>query len=570
VIAALLIAVVAQSQPPARDTRPPASVDAAAIVGTVTSDAAQPVPLRRARVTLNSMSLQAPRTVITRDDGSFVFEGLPAGSFTVSTAKEGFVPTGYDAGRTALARHSVLLAERQRLTLTLRLRRGAVITGAVTDVDGLPAQGVAVTALVHRFVGMQGERRYMAPTLTANVVTDDRGIYRIYGLPAGEYVVAAQPQARNVGLGGTPVRLMAGGVPSTASHVMAQVFHPGATDIAQASRVSVRAGEERGSIDMQLQYVPLATVSGTLAMGTGAARVLWIARTDDALNVDQVRAASVDPDGRFTFGAIPPGQYRIVGRSSIGTPANPGSQQAAPSATPQFAMADVFVAGEDVAGIALSMQPGIGISGQIVFEGEKPPAGLPVSLQVPVPARLTIANPGAGAPAVQIDGTRFRIEGIIPGTYRLTGNTMQGIRTPIGPWWLKSLVVGGRDILDAPLDLRTSADDAVATFSDRASELSGAVTDAQGAPIAGIFVVAVTTDRSAWFFNSRRVVGVRTDRDGRYAIRNLPPGDYRVIAAADLEQNEWFDPPVLDRLAPTATPIAIAGVEKRTVDLTVR
>jgi hypothetical protein len=52
-------------------------------------------------------------------------------------------------------------------------------------------------------------------------------------------------------------------------------------------------------------------------------------------------------------------------------------------------------------------------------------------------------------------------------------------------------------------------------------------------------------------------------------VRNLPPGDYRV-AAADLDQGEWFDPAVLERLLPAATPVRVAGTERHTVDLVLR
>ncbi|HYT67695.1 MAG TPA: carboxypeptidase-like regulatory domain-containing protein [Vicinamibacterales bacterium] len=157
-------------------------------------------------------------------------------------------------------------------------------------------------------------------------------------------------------------------------------------------------------------------------------------------------------------------------------------------------------------------------------------------------------------------------DGAIPGAYRVRGN-IQGVRAPIGGWWLKSLVVGGRDILDAPLDLRASADDGVATFSDRASELSGAVTTAQSSPSPDAYVVAFSTDRSTWFMNSRRVAGVRVDRDGRYTIRNLPPGEYRVAATTDIDQGEWFDPAVLDRLLAVGVPVTVAGAEKITVNI---
>jgi hypothetical protein len=137
----------------------------------------------------------------------------------------------------------------------------------------------------------------------------------------------------------------------------------------------------------------------------------------------------------------------------------------------------------------------------------------------------------------------------------------------VGSWWLQSIVSGDRDLLDTPLDLRQSLSDVVITFADRASELSGVVTDANGAPTNEAWVIAFPTNRSAWFFNSRRLVAVRPDREGRYTIRNLPPGEYRAIAARDIEQGEWFDPTVLDRLLPQARPLTIAGADSLTVNL---
>ena len=60
------------------------------------------------------------------------------------------------------------------------------------------------------------------------------------------------------------------------------------------------------------------------------------------------------------------------------------------------------------------------------------------------------------------------------------------------------------------------------------------------------------------------------DADGRYSIRNLPPGDYRIAVAIDLDPGEWFDPAVLERLLPAATPLTIAGLERETLDLAIR
>jgi hypothetical protein len=107
-------------------------------------------------------------------------------------------------------------------------------------------------------------------------------------------------------------------------------------------------------------------------------------------------------------------------------------------------------------------------------------------------------------------------------------------------------------------------------MTDQVSEIAGTVTDAQGNPVMSSYVVVFSADRSAWFFNSRRVAAVRPNLQGHYSIRNLPPGTYRIAVGADLEQNEWFDPTVLERLFPSAIAITIAGVEKKTQDLTIR
>jgi hypothetical protein len=231
----------------------------------------------------------------------------------------------------------------------------------------------------------------------------------------------------------------------------------------------------------------------------------------------------------------------------------------------QYAFADVVVNGEDV-DVALATQAALTIAGRVAFDTDgAPPAELPTGLRVNL---QVLPGPGGswGFPQLVIDGARFRMDGIVPGTYRAL-NTLQGIRAPIGRWWLTSVVAGGRDLLDSPLEFRESIDDAVATLSDRVSEVTGTVSDPQGRTQTDAYVVVFSVDRGTWFPNSRRVVAVRPDREGRYSIRNLPPGEYRAAVAADLDQGEWFDPTVLDALLPAAQRFTVAGAEKVTVNL---
>jgi len=204
---------------------------------------------------------------MTADDGSFAFDRVPAERFTLAATKDGYVAMGYGATRTGRSGIGVDVADGQTVRVSIRLPRGAVITGTVVDVDGLPAQGMAVTALARRHATWQGER-YLEVGVPRPALSDDRGVYRIFGLPAGDYVVAAQPRTR-VGVPGAEVRTVGRGVVSEKGQVMTQIFHPGATEAGRASRVTLRAGEERSGIDIQLQYVALARISGMVPARSG-------------------------------------------------------------------------------------------------------------------------------------------------------------------------------------------------------------------------------------------------------------------------------------------------------------
>ena len=204
----------------------------------------------------------------------------------------------------------------------MRLPRGAVITGTVTGIDGQPAVGILMSVLSRRFAATgPTDYRYAAAGALVTVMTDDCGAYRVYGLPAGDYIVGAQPRfdpSVRPGTQGNAVRLMSRDGSVSKEMLLSQVFHPSSTDPTRAGRVSVRAGEERSGIDVQLEYVPLATVSGTvnLPAGFSAARVtLW--RLDELAQPQSGPVASVDAQGRFRFPPVAPGRYRVTAR---GTP----------------------------------------------------------------------------------------------------------------------------------------------------------------------------------------------------------------------------------------------------------
>jgi protocatechuate 3,4-dioxygenase beta subunit len=566
----MCIAMALQAQPP-RDTRPPTSnapAGTATIEGTVLSDEAQPKKLRRALVSLGGPALPAVRMEITDNEGHFRFTGLTAAQYALVAAKEGYAPRAYGSSRPVFTGRgaapgppNLSIREGESRSITMRLPRGAVIAGSVTDADGQPVPGSLVVVLNDRFDPVTGTRHLRAMDFS---VADDRGVYRSFGLPAGQYVVYAQ-------LSNFPSDVQEIKRTSSAARTLvpASIYYPSAPDGDRATRITVAAGEERAGIDIQVQYVPTATIRGFVSGGTGRpGGLVTLSRPNDPLAVSVfVGSASIAPDGQFTFTNVAPGRYQVRTQAA----ASPSASSGSADRQWMWGSADIAVDGEDVTNVGIHLVPTFTISGRIVFEGTTPAPAFPA---MPLPASIFASTPsGVPPPAMQLlDGGKFSITGLTPGVYRPNpiGGPLRGLQTPIGPWWLKSIAVDGRELLDAPLELRQGSENGLVTFSDQASEVTGSVKDGSGAPVARGYVVIFSADRAHWFVNSRRVVAVAPDARGRYSIRNLPPGDYRAAVALDLDQGEWFDPDLLQSLLPGATPLTISGIEVKPLDLLLR
>jgi hypothetical protein len=445
-----------------RDARVPVAATAgtATIAGRVVTDDAQPKPLRRARVTLNGSQLQIGRTAITGDDGAFMFDRLPAGRYTVGAIKYGYVAMSYGARRPARPGTALELKNAEARTITIRVPRGGVITGTVTTADGQPAAGIAVNALTFRYLAESGERRMM-PAGLATGPTDDRGVYRIFGLPAGEYVIGTQMRLAGSG-GGALVTLSdaeirraladvraAGSarqpVPSTAPSPSAAVtpearrtvsfspvYYPGTTVAANARTVTVGAAEERAGIDFQIQYWPTTTLEGRLFSAGAAGLRTFINLVSDSQTFagGNVGGTLAGLDGRFTFRGVTPGPYTVFART-LSAPPRPGAGAPADSAA-LWASTDIVVDGQDVIDVPLTLQPGLTISGRVAFEGARqPPPDIP-GLRFGPPVTLTGSGVSLPFPPVQLEGSsRFTIFGHhsrrLPARKR-AGSTLAGRR----------------------------------------------------------------------------------------------------------------------------------------------
>ncbi len=565
----------AQRQP-SRDTRVITGI-VGEITGLIITDEETPQPVRRALVRAIS-SGGDPRTAYTDAVGRFVFPGLPMGTYTIEASKPGLVRTAFGARRHDRPGTPVNLTDAQRSqNLQMRMPRGGVITGRIVDEYGHPASSTNVRAQLVRIVN--GERTLsnvpMAGALFGES-TDDRGIYRLYGLPAGDYVISATP--RNSAWG--DIRRMTETDISAAQQAMKQpeatdvpvdppmtmgytaVFYPGALTAAQAGVITLKAGEERSGVDVSVQFVRTASIDGVV-LATGSVRLeavelLMMPRVsasgaDMTVNISSANRR-VGPDGKFSYTGITPGAYTISARlNPDGTP-------------PLWASADVDIDGQPVSGVTLVLQEGMNIVGQMAFDadGVDPPTLFTRARVNLIPAEgNAMIGIGANTTVVSASGG-VSIKGVPPGRYRVNAT----FNTPEANWILKSAVIKGKDALDTPFELAAgdAITDAVFTFTNRTQTLTGTLQDAAKRPAPDYTVVLFPADRTLWG-SPRRVRSTRPGTDGRFAFANLPAGAYRIAAVTDIGAEELRDPTLLEELAAASIAFVLGDGEKKVQDL---
>lgn len=628
----VLVAVLGLPQVPARDrTAPPAAprTGTATISGVVMTEGDRPEPVRYASVAVSEGLMSIPLIAVSDAQGRFVFTGLPAGSYLLAATKPAWV-TAAPGVQTMLGQGQgtpVAVKEGQAVSdITIRMTRGAVVSGVVVLSGGRPAAGMTVQAL--RSTRVDGRR---ATTMTAIPgTTDDQGRYRIFGLPAGEYVV--QVRTELVAMQTLELRqtlpsdvrwaeaLLAQSTAAVAPGMTAPdtipapepgptvtyaaTYFPGTTYLTDAAGITLRAGEERLNMDFEMQRVPTAQVSGRVTGLDGAPAAnamvtltLPAAAAQEDLFAQLLGAgrAQTRPDGTFVLSGVTPGRYELTVRAA--PPPPPGAKQD-PRAAQQAALAGMMsglmgggagavmahwahesieVNGQPVGPLGMQLREGLKVAGSVVFEGDAPATltNMRVSLadaasNTGMPA-IAMFQPGMSTATAKDDGT-FEVLGMVPGRYRVSV-MMPGLRmTPTEPgsgWMVKSVMLEGRELADEGVEVTGVGDLAglVVTLTDRPSELTGRVLDGASQPFSAYPLVVFSADRAQWGPGSRRVHAVQPATDGSYVIAGLPAGDYYLAAVTGLDVRELASAAFLEALIPAALRVSLSDGERKTQDV---
>ena len=507
------------------------------ISGRVVNESGRPLPdagvtlARWGSMYMDSTPTDSIRTTTDRE-GKFEVSGLQPVIYQVFAFLQGYAPLlrNLDDTQTSLYRVGD--------SVTLVLTKGGVITGTVTNQAGEPIVGVNVRAVMIRAANYS---LFPYGPMGGADLTDDRGIYRIYGLPEGTYVVSA-------GGGGemrySEVDPFDKDIPT---------YAPASTrDTAQ--EIIVRAGAESNGVDIQYRGGSGHSVSGS-ARGPEGAQPLHFGIFLASANGSglQTRASQGPNDRGFMLQGVDDGDYNITAISQR------------PDGELMFSAAkQVKVSGADVTGVELVVQPLSSVTGRVILEESKTTECAdkqrPILTETLISAQNQESVISARNKGIDILQLPFRFLGLTASADERGNVLLKNL--PSGryyfttqyfakDWYLKSLSLMPPETASTkagkPLDpARTwttlkpgdRLNGLTITLAQGAASLRGHIALSKGETLAEkLYVYLLPAEKEA-ADDPLRFYGAAVTENGKVALNNLAPGRYWVFAQGVTDESE--------------------------------
>lgn len=475
-------------------------------------------PARMVERMLNPSS--APKAT-TDSDGRYRIEGLRAGKYEVAVSSRVLVSSGG-------SRHEneVTVTDGTVEGIDFSLLRGGVITGKITDSEGRPVINERVS--VKNGVALEGNLAFYTSMGNRMYFTDDRGVYRVFGLQPGKYIVSA---------GGSQDPFSDMLLKRRAS---ARTYYPGVPDEARARAVELAEGAEITGIDIKLGLIDKGVViSGRIIDAdtrtpVADAMIAYAKVTppasakddnDDEKDDEKDEAfgqglpggfTTTNARGEFRFESVAPGKYKLEANSIVAF-TDAGGFYADPL--------DFEVQYTNIDKLELKIHRGGSISGVVVVENADRPdvASELVGLMLMASTTGTQSKPFSQTVTKVSSDLSFRIGGLRAGKVKLSGIPYAQQKFSVARIERNGLpVTDGFDIQanEQISGVRIILVEANCVLRGRVSVQGGSL------PSDAFVVVSVRLLNDSESSNQ----GTQVSSKGEFSFENLAPGNYEVTA----------------------------------------
>lgn len=513
-LAALLLALSFAAHARARQATPAPAKDPASLSGRVTSNSK---PAREVPVVLmpadSYVQSEPVAKGVTDEEGRYKLSNVPPGRYHLTAVSPGYIFAEGGANEWQQGKVVNVSAGEELKNLDFTLVRGGVVTGRVTDSDGKPAVEEVVTLLPAD--PRERKERRVRPFTAA---TDDRGVYRAWGITPGRYVVYAGRARADVFNRGA----------YDAGAFYPQTFYPSVTEESQARVVEVTAGGEQDEVDITLaKLTKTHTAKGRVVDEEGRAvpgveiAVGSMTAGGKQFAGSMFGGGKADERGEFTVRGLMPGDWGVWASAGDIYGGTQGPTYSDPAV---FAVDD-----SDVTGLEIKMRRGVEVSGTVTMEGTPDPATLAKFKELWMGVWVNTGANSTGVP----NYTRFKPSA--DGSFKLSG--LRPGRLMFDLEWPKpkgfSLLYVRRDGVEQREGLELKAGERVrnvqVAYTYGSGVIRGEVQFKGGTRPAGV-TYAIHAIRPGSTMTGDAAL---LDSLGRFTIENLSAGEY------ELSMSDW-------------------------------
>jgi hypothetical protein len=529
-----------------------------------------------------STSVQVPQTAIVEgivrnavNDDPVAAADVRSGSLRTKTDKDGrFVMTNVPSGRRlyvvskdgSVDAHVVTSGPQEHLTgVAFRLSPAGVVSGRVYDAAGRPVTSVSVQLMEYAYSRYISGQQLLMSVPSFNGDTNDKGEFRIFGIPTGTYIVRASPQPGF----------------SRVNESLAATLYPGVVEISKADPVELHAGEELRLSDL-VMMPSMGTIRVHVSTSTGQ-------KPSSRMNVAYWRGASrlqetledVTPPGTEAVELRPGvlGTYLLWGTDSLF-----GLQG--------FTTVD-FIGVDIDTSVVLTRLDGR-ITGRVLLEqnGGAPRPLRDVRLYLrdgaPIHRLMLVSNADGALQRATLSPSGLRV-----GEYEVSSGQYEFDTLLPADFYVASALQGTRDVLEQGITITNQDVPIQIMVNSMGGVFEGVIKDSAGKTIPDAVIAMIPESPSL----KRRVDRQRTyrveraDQRGTFEIRGVIPGQYRIYSwspeevqrrphdvanPADsntvfswsvVEDGALYDPAFMKQFDERGVPATIQRGERRSIEL---